>query len=185
VRQLTVEHNLLLIIDEVQTGFCRTGKPFSYMNAGIRPDVVALAKGIGNGFPLGALAATGKAADIFVPGEHGSTFGGSALAVAAANATIDELLSQNLAHNAAVVGEKFAAKLATLPHIAEVRGKGLMLGVTLDQPIAGDVSDQALEQGLVVASIGPDILRFLPPLICTEKEVDTLITTLKQILEQQ
>jgi acetylornithine aminotransferase len=185
VSQLAAEHKLLLIIDEVQTGFCRTGLPFSFMHAGIRPDVVTMAKGIGNGFPLGALAATGIAADIFVPGEHGSTFGGSALAVAAAAATVQALLNSDLAVNAAKIGEYLAKKLAKLPHVTEVRGKGLMLGLSLDVPIAADVADQALDQGFVIANIGADILRFLPPLICSETEIDALINTLQQILEQK
>lgn len=181
-RALTAEQGLLLIIDEVQTGFYRTGLPFAFMHAGIRPDVVTLAKGIANGFPCGAFAATGKAADVLVPGEHGSTFGGSALAVAAATATLAELASADMGTHVEEVGAYFAAQLAKLPHVTEVRGKGLMLGIALDTKCAAQIGDEALQRGMVINVIGSDILRFLPPLIVSHDHIDTLIDVLAGIL---
>jgi acetylornithine aminotransferase len=184
VRTLTAEQDILLIIDEVQTGFCRTGANFSFMHAGICPDVVTLAKGIANGFPCAALAATGKAADILQPGEHGSTFGGSPLAIAAATATLQRLKELDLAQNAASMGTYLAERLLTLPHVDEVRGKGLMQAVVLKQPRAAEVAAHALSKGVVLANIGSSILRFLPPLIVTKQEVDEMIGILQDILEQ-
>jgi acetylornithine aminotransferase len=183
VRALTAEKGLLLLIDEVQSGFCRTGLPFAFMHAGIRPDVVTMAKGIANGFPCGALAATGQAADVFVPGEHGSTFGGSPLAIAAARATLAELIRLNLGAHAQEMGAYAAARLATLPHVVETRGKGLMLGVALDADIAPQIVDDALARGMIINNIGSTILRFLPPLKVTEAEIDELITVLEELLE--
>ena len=182
VRALTEEQGLLLIIDEVQTGYFRTGLPFSFMHAGIVPDVVTMAKGIANGFPCGAFSARGKAADILEPGEHGSTFGGNPLAIAAARATLAELKERDIGVHVEAVGAYFKDKLAELPLVTEVRGKGLMLGVSLEKPCAIEAVDKALERGFVINSIGTDILRFLPPLIVRESEIDELILTLQGIL---
>ena len=182
VRALTQENGMLLMIDEVQTGFYRTGVPFSYIHAGIRPDVVTLAKGIANGFPCGALAATGKAASVFVPGEHGSTFGGSSLAIAAARATVEELEKQAIGSKVKEQGAYFKTQLGTLPHVIEVRGEGLMLGISLDVPAAAQVVDEILEQGVIINGIGDTILRFLPPLVVGKEEIDKVIELLKELL---
>jgi acetylornithine aminotransferase len=184
VRSLTEAQGLLLIIDEVQTGFFRTGEAFSFMHAGIRPDVVTLAKGIANGFPCGAVAATGIAGDILVPGEHGSTFGGNPLAVAAARATLSELTRMDAGKAATEAGVYFKTQLALLPHVQEVRGKGLMIGVSLDVDLAPQVGDEALAQGMVINTIGTTILRFLPPLSVSRAEIDALMTVLTTILEK-
>ena len=184
VRALTKEKGLLLIIDEIQTGFFRTGKPFSFMHAGIVPDVVTMAKGIANGFPCAAFAATGQAADVFVPGEHGTTFGGNPLALAAARATQTELASQDMAKHVEVTGAYFKGKLAELPHVKEVRGKGLMLAIELEGGSAAEVVNKALERGMVLNSIGETVVRFLPPLIVSEAEIDELVVVLEELLKE-
>ncbi|MDR3308141.1 MAG: aspartate aminotransferase family protein [Coriobacteriales bacterium] len=185
VREETQKRGILLIIDEVQTGFYRTGTyPFAFQHYGIVPDVVTVAKGMGNGVPVGAFCAHGAAGEILVPGDHGSTFGGSPLVVAAANATLDALAAQDCATNAHQVGAYLQQRLATLPLVTQVRGKGLMVGVALASPVAAQVVDAALAHGLVLNSIGPAILRFLPPLICTIPQVDTLIDRLTPLLKE-
>ncbi|MDR2586932.1 MAG: aspartate aminotransferase family protein, partial [Coriobacteriales bacterium] len=168
VRQLTEEHNALLIFDEVQTGFYRTGAyPFAFQQYGVVPDVVTLAKGLGGGVPIGALAAHGIAAEVLEPGDHGSTFGGGPLVVAAANATLDELVAMDAGKHVAEVGAYLRERLESLEQVTEVRGRGLMLGAELRDPIAEAVVEAGLEAGLVLNNIGHHILRFLPPLVCT------------------
>jgi len=184
-REETQKRGILLIIDEVQTGFYRTGTyPFAFQHYHIMPDVVSIAKGMGNGVPIGAFCARGAAGDLLIPGDHGSTFGGSALVVAAANATIDALAAQDCATNAQRTGAYLHQRVRDLPLVTEVRGKGLMVGASLTQPIAAQVVDDALERGLVLNNIGTDILRFLPPLVCTLAQVDTLIDRLTPLLKE-
>jgi acetylornithine aminotransferase len=182
VRELTAERGILLILDEIQTGFFRTGPAFAFQHTGILPDIVTLAKGIANGVPLGAVAARGLAATGFEPGDHGSTFGGSPLAIAAAHATLDECAARDIGANVKKVGDFLASELARLPLVVEVRGRGLMRAVQLAEPRAAQVLDAALAEGLVCNAIGESILRFLPPLVCTTNEVDTLISRLSAIL---
>jgi len=183
VRALTKEKGMLLIIDEVQTGFYRTGLPFSFMHADIVPDVVTMAKAIANGLPFGAVAATGKAADIFEPGEHGTTFGGNSLQIAAARATLAEFANLDIGVHVQKVGAYFKEQLAQLPLVKEVRGKGLMLGIELQEPCAAQVVSEALERGMVLNYIGDNIVRFLPPLIITQTEIDACLAVLKELLE--
>ena len=186
VRELTASRGILLIIDEVQTGFFRTGThAFAYQHYGICPDIVTMAKGIANGVPMGAFAACGDLGDLLVPGEHGSTFGGSLLALAAANATIDELLSINAAERATQMGERLAAGLARLPHVKEVRGLGLMRAVSLDVPVAAQITDTVLTKGLVINAIGDSILRFLPPLVVDEAQIDKMVQILECVLSEE
>jgi len=182
VRAITKERGLLLMIDEIQTGFYRTGEPFSFMHASIVPDVVTMAKCIANGFPCAAMSATGKAADIFEPGEHGSTFGGNPLAIAAANATQAELASLDLGAHVGLMGAYFKDRLAQLPKVKEVRGKGLMLAISLEDDSAASVVAEALDRGMVLNVIGNDIVRFLPPLIVSEAEIDELMEVLQDLL---
>jgi acetylornithine aminotransferase len=182
VRALTAERGILLIIDEIQTGFYRTGKPFAFQHAGIQPDIVTLAKGIANGVPIGVVAASGRAAEGFEPGDHGSTFGGSPLAIAAALATLDELLVLDAGVHAEQVGAYLATKLAQLPLVTEVRGRGLMRAVQLSEPVAVAIVDAGLEQGLVLNAIGDSILRFLPPLCVSTADVDVLIEKLRSVI---
>lgn len=182
-RQMTLDRGMLLIIDEIQTGFFRTGKPFSYQCFGIVPDIVTVAKGLGNGVPIGGFCARDPLAACFKPGDHGSTFGGNALVCAAARAVLSALEEFDAGENARVVGEYLAAGLANLPHVIEVRGRGLMLAAQLDADIAVAVVDEGLRRGLVLNCVSSCVLRFLPPLICSERDVDVLIERLGIILE--
>lgn len=184
-RELTAEDDALLMIDEVQTGFYRSGGlPFSFQHYGILPDVVTMAKGLGSGMPIGAFAARGVAANVLEPGDHGSTFGGSPLAIAAANATLDELQHIGAGALVAETGDYLWQRLRELPGVTEIRGLGLMVGVEFEAAIAEALVDAGLEQGLVLNSIGHHILRLLPPLVCTKADIDVLVDKLVMILEQ-
>lgn len=181
--QLVHANGGLLICDEVQTGIYRTGSAFAFQHFGVQPDIVAMAKGIAGGFPMGACAAREDIANVFQPGMHGSTFGGSNLAIVAAKATLETLREENIAQNVQEVGAYMQEKLVCLPHVIEVRGRGLMLGAELDASIeAPEVVARAQEQGLLLNATGPTTLRFLPPLICSKEDVDILITKLAEIL---
>lgn len=186
VRRLCDERDVLLVFDEVQTGFFRTGTAFAWQGYGVRPDVMALAKGIANGLPAGAVLAGGSAAEAFAPGDHGSTFGGGPVIAAAALATIDALESGDLGRNALAVGEQLRVSLQALAvetgAIAEVRGRGLMMAAELVEPIAQDVAARCLVNRVVVNAIGDRILRFLPPLVCSKRETDILTDTLRAAL---
>ncbi|MBP3893530.1 MAG: acetylornithine/succinylornithine family transaminase [Atopobiaceae bacterium] len=182
VRDLCDQHGLALVIDEVQTGFFRCGAPFSFQLAGIEPDVVSMAKGIASGFPMGAVAARAELADLMVPGDHGSTFGGNALAAAAGLATVNELISRDMGEHVISTGTHLAQRLAALPHVTEVRGRGLMRGIQLDVPIANELVSEGLGAGLVLNHIGDSILRFLPPLVVTEEQIDTMAERLEKLI---
>lgn len=178
-RRLCDERGILLMFDEVQTGFFRTGTAFAWQGYGVRPDVMTLAKGMANGMPIGAVLAQCDVADAFQPGDHGSTFGGGPVVCAAALATIDALEEGRLGENAERVGaylrEGLEGLAAATGAITEVRGCGLMVGITLSRPVAVAVAASALESGVVMLSVGDSILRFLPPLVCSTAEVDTLL----------
>ena len=176
------KRGVLLVIDEVQTGFFRCGAPFCYQLAGIEPDVVSLAKGIADGFPMGAVAAKAEVADLMGPGDHGSTFGGNALAAAAGRATVEALVSQGVGEHVIACGAHLRQRLKALPHVTEVRGHGLMLGAQLDVPVATELVDKGLEVGLVLNHIGDSILRFLPPLVISEEQVDEVAGKLAALL---
>lgn len=182
-RRLTEERGALLICDEVQCGIFRTGKPFGFQQYGIEPDVVTIAKGIADGFPMGMCAARGQAAEAFQPGDHGTTFGGSCLAVAAARATLRTIEAEDVAANVEETGAYLRERLAQLPHVTEVRGFGLMLAAQLDDEVdANDLVLRALGEGLLLNATGPHTLRFLPPLICKPSHVDALIERLGRLL---
>lgn len=183
VAELCRKHGLLLVIDEVQTGFFRCGAPFSYQLAGIEPDVVSLAKGIADGFPMGAVAARAEVADLMGPGDHGSTFGGNALAAAAGRATVETLVSENIGEHVIATGAHLRRRLEALPHVTEVRGHGLMLGAQFDAPIATRLVDEGLKAGLVLNHIGDSILRFLPPLVISDEQVDEVADRLGACIE--
>ena len=173
LRAFCDEREMLLLIDEVQTGWCRTGKVMSYMHYDIKPDIVSMAKALGGGMPIGAICATNKVATAFSPGSHGSTFGGHPVCCAAALAQVEELLSRDLAGNAAKMGSYLMGRLATLPHVHEVRGQGLMIGVELEEGFgAVDVKHGCLERHLLVTAIGENVIRLVPPLIITEEDCD-------------
>ena len=182
VRRICDENDILLIIDEVQTGFFRTGAPFAYQLAGIEPDVVSMAKGIGGGFPMGAFAARGEYAKLLKAGDHGSTFGGNPLAAAVGRATVETLVEEGFGEHVIATGTYLEKKLAALPHVTEVRGAGLMRGAQFDVRIANDAVDLGLERGLVLNHIGDSILRFLPPLVVTEEQIDTMADRLTGIV---
>ena len=183
-RDLVHEAGGLLIADEVQTGIFRSGKPFACQTYGVEPDIMSLAKGIAGGVPAGAFVAKKEIADTFRPGDHGSTFGGSNLAAAAAASVLSELVRGDYDQHAAEVGTYFAQQLAGVPHVTEVRGSGLMQGCDLDEA-AGDAHDivaEALDAGFVINATGAHTLRFLPPLICEKEHVDALVAALTTIL---
>lgn len=185
VRRLCSDNDALMICDEVQCGMFRTGKPFGFQNFGIVPDVVTIAKGIASGMPAGACCAVEEVADVMEPGKHGSTFGGSNLAVAAANATLDELSKSEYAASIQEVGEYLRGKLAGMPQVESVRGLGLMVGCDLAEGIdAHDVVKAALQDGLVVNATGPRTLRFLPPLVCSKYDVDVFAEKLAATLNR-
>ena len=184
VRSLCDEKGLLLIIDEVQTGFYRCGSPFCFQRSGIVPDIVSMAKGIAGGFPMGAFAARAEVADLLHPGDHGSTFGGNALAVAAARATVDELREQDMGEHVIAVGKHLRHRLQAMPHVTEVRGRGLLRGAQLDVPIANELVDEGLAAGLVLNHIGDSIIRFLPPLVITREQIDEGMDKLEALINK-
>ena len=180
VAQFCRKNGLLLIVDEVQSGIFRCGEfPFAFQNLGITPDIITMAKGIASGFPMGACAARIEVAEAFEPGDHGSTFGGSNLAMAAAHATLATLSRGHYDDRVTEVGDYFAEKLAQVEGVTEVRGMGLMLGADLEEGVdAHKVVAQGLEEGFLLNATGEHTLRFLPPLIATENEIDKLIDAL-------
>jgi predicted acetylornithine/succinylornithine family transaminase len=185
LRALCDENALLLILDEVQTGIGRTGKMFAYQHAGVRPDVATIAKGVAGGVPAGVVLATEAAAAHFVPGDHGSTFGGNALASAAIVAVLDAIEREGLLENAAATGARLVAGLEKLrekhPLLLEVRGAGLLVGADLSIE-AAPVVEACLTRGLLVNSVRPKTLRFAPPLVVSEAEVDRALEILDEAL---
>jgi len=178
LRKLCDEQGWLLICDEVQCGMARTGKWFGYQHAGIQPDVATLAKGLGSGVPIGACMVSGKAAGLFGPGNHGSTFGGNPLACTAALTTIDTIEQEGLMANAESVGalirRLMAEALAGVRGVREIRGHGLMIGIELDRP-CGELVGKALAAGLLLNVTADKVVRLLPPLIFSEKEARELV----------
>ena len=186
LRALCDEMDLLLVLDEVQTGVGRTGAMFAYQHAGIRPDVVTLAKGVAGGVPAGVVLATEDAAAHFVPGDHGSTFGGNALACAAICAVLDAIEREGLVANAAACGARLVAGLERLrekrPALGEIRGAGLLVGADLSVD-AAPVVDACRARGLLVNAVRPKTLRFAPPLVVSAAEVDAALRVLDAALE--
>lgn len=183
--RLCRSRGILLMLDEVQTGFFRTGPAFAHQAFGLSPDVVTLAKAMANGFPIGALVARDEVAAAFRAGDHGSTFGGGPVVCAAGRATVAALEAEALGANAMRVGRYLREGLSGLgDRLTDVRGAGLMVGCSLARPVAAAAADAMLDRGFVVNHIGADILRFLPPLVCTNSEIDTLLSTLCGVLEE-
>ena len=184
VRRLTAERGALFMCDELQCGMYRCGTyPFGFQHFGVTPDVVTIAKGIASGFPMGMCAARAQVAASFDPGDHGSTFGGSCLAVAAAEATVRALAAEDAAGNAERTGAYLREKLAALPQVEEVRGLGLMVACDLAEGVsAPDVVLAGLDEGLLLNFTGPRTLRFLPPLVCSKEDVDVLVQKLAALL---
>ena len=184
-RELCDQNEALMICDEVQCGVYRTGKPFGFQHFGIVPDIVTIAKGIASGMPAAACCAVEDVADVMAPGKHGSTFGGSNLAVSAACATLDELSKPEYAASVQEVGAYLRDKLQTLEGVESVRGLGLMVGADLVEGLdAKEAVKVGLKQGIVINATGPSTLRFLPPLICSKYDVDTFIEKLADTLEE-
>ncbi|EGD52340.1 acetylornithine and succinylornithine aminotransferase [Thermoanaerobacter ethanolicus JW 200] len=184
-REICDENDILFIIDEVQTGIGRTGKLFGYEHYGITPDIMTLAKGLGGGFPIGAIVAKEDKA-VFQPGDHASTFGGSPLACAAGIAVMNEITKEGFLDSVAQKGEYFRRKLKNLKEkysvIKEVRGKGLMIGCEMDMEEASDIVTKAMGKGLLINCISHNVLRFVPPLTVTEEEIDTALIILEDVL---
>ncbi|MCX7817294.1 MAG: acetylornithine transaminase [Syntrophales bacterium] len=186
VRELCDEKGVLMILDEVQTGMGRTGKLFAYEHSGVTPDILTLAKALGNGFPVGAVLATEKVASAFEPGSHASTFGGNPLAMAAAKATLETLIRENLVENARKMGIYLKDCLTSLQKkngiVKEVRGLGLLIGVEIDGD-AFSVVEKCFRKGLLVAAAGPSVVRLVPPLIISESDCNRAVSVLQQALE--
>ncbi|MEY2552787.1 MAG: acetylornithine/N-succinyldiaminopimelate aminotransferase [Ilumatobacteraceae bacterium] len=183
VRSLCDERGLLLMIDEIQTGFGRTGEWFGFQHAGIVPDVVTMAKAMGNGFPVGATWAKRDVAAVFQPGDHGSTYSGTALATAVVTAVIDEMRTIDAPGLAAKRGEYLSARLREVPGVANVRGRGLLLAAELaDGRDAKAAYNELLSNGLVTNAVTPTSLRFAPPLTVTEAEIDEAVAIITRVL---
>ncbi|MDP2961172.1 MAG: aspartate aminotransferase family protein [Sulfurimicrobium sp.] len=187
LRRLCDTHGWLLMLDEVQTGIGRTGSWFAFQQTGIVPDVMALAKGLGAGVPIGACLAKGIAAETFKPGNHGSTFGGNLLACAAALETLAVVEEQDLCRHAAELGEFIRAELKTqfngVAGVVAVRGAGLMVGIELDRPCA-ELVRRALEQGLLINVTADSVVRLLPPLVMSRDEAAQLIEMLGKLIKE-
>ena len=189
LREICDRNKLLLVLDEIQTGMGRTGKLYAYEHEGVLPDVAALAKGLGAGMPIGALLATDKAAQALTPGSHGSTFGGNPLACAAALASFETLIEDDIIVPAVeLLGQHFLQGLDSLkkkyPFVKDVRGKGLLIGMELDFP-GKDIVTSCLKEGLLINCTMDTVLRFMPPLIIAEEEIDKLLGTLDGIFAKR
>jgi acetylornithine/N-succinyldiaminopimelate aminotransferase len=183
VRALCDEHDLLLIVDEVQSGMGRTGRWWAHQHAGVVPDVMTVAKGLGGGVPVAAVLAAPRA-DVLEPGDHGSTFGGNPLASAVACAVLRTIEEEHLVERAARIGEYLRESLLSLRAdgvpVGAVRGRGLMLGIVLDEPLAARAGRAALDCGVIVNAIGDSVLRVLPALTITEAEIDEALRRLRE-----
>jgi acetylornithine aminotransferase len=187
VARLCEKRNLLFIADEVQTGIGRTGTLFAYQQYDVEPDIITLAKGIASGLPMGVMLGKGKLISAFGPGSHASTFGGNPVSSAAAIATLELMLEQNLPERAGVLGERamrrLEEELADNPFVKEIRGLGLLIGIECAGPVA-DILAELREEGLLAVSAGPNVVRFLPNLLVTETELDTGISMVTAVLNR-
>jgi len=186
LRRICDERGWLLILDEVQSGMGRTGTWFAFQHSGVAPDIMTLAKGLGNGIPIGACLASGTAAKLFKPGSHGSTFGGNPFACAAAIETLAIIEEQGLMQNAVAMGEtlrdSFRTRLAGKPGVLDIRGQGLMIGIELAQQ-CGELVQRALEAGLLINVTADTVIRLLPPLNFTREQGEMLVDTLVPLVE--
>ena len=189
VKALCNEHDILLILDEIQCGMGRTGTMFAWQKYGVKPDVMTVAKALGNGVPVGAFLASGKAATAMGPGDHGTTYGGNPFVTAAASKVLDIFEKRNLTDHVKEVGEYLEQKLAELtdqyPAVTARRGIGLIQGLEFSIPVSSIVSQALLEQKLVLISAGTNVIRFVPPLVIGKKDVNEMIKRLKALLDQQ
>ncbi len=184
LRRFCDEKGILLMFDEVQTGWGRTGSLMAYMDYGVKPDIVSMAKAMGGGMPIAACCAVEKVAKAFTMGSHGSTYAGNCVTCAASLAAVTENIEKDLSGNAKEVGEYFKAELAKLPHVVEARGKGLLVGCEYDEDVAVEVKHACLDKNLLITAIGDKINRMIPPLIATKGDVDTAIAIMKEAIEE-
>lgn len=182
LRKLCDEKDMLLLFDEVQTGWGRTGSLMAYMGYDVKPDCVSMAKAMGGGMPIGAMCTSAKLANTFGPGAHGSTYAGNPVACAASYAQIGEIMEQKLPEHADKLGAFFREKLQQLPCVKEVRGRGLMIGVEFEKNIATDVKYQAAEEGLLITAVRPSVIRLVPPLNVTQQECEEAYTILHKVV---
>jgi acetylornithine aminotransferase len=182
LRLLCDKNGALLVIDAVQTGMGRTGDWFGYEYSGITPDVITLAKGLGGGLPLGAMIALGKAADLFQPGDHGSTFGGNPVTTAAGLAAIKFIESQKILSKVEKQGAHLMQELALIPGVKEVRGAGLLLGIELESLKASDVSDAMRAAGVLVNAANATTIRIAPALIVSDAQINKFITIFRKVI---
>lgn len=187
-RELTEKYDCALIFDEVQCGMGRTGTLFAYQQYNVEPDIMTLAKGLGNGVPIGAILAKGDYATTFQPGNHGTTFGGNPLATAAGKVVLEEILQQNLSYQAKQAGAYLEQKLleikASNSQVLEVRGKGLLLGMELNVP-GKEIVEQMLVEGFIINCTQGNVLRFIPPLIITQEEINQMTSALASVMKQK
>ena len=186
LREIADQNDLILIFDEIQCGMGRSGEYFAWQHSGVKPDVLTVAKALGNGVPIGAFLTSGKANTAMTPGDHGTTYGGNAFVCAAADAVLTIFERDNILENVRKVGAYLREKLEELrtvtDHIVDIRGKGMMLGVEFDVPVNPIINNALLEQHMVLINAGTNILRVIPPLVVTEKDVDEAIERLKKAL---
>ena len=186
LREIADQNDLILIFDEIQCGMGRSGEYFAWQHSGVKPDVMTVAKALGNGVPIGAFLTAGKANTAMTPGDHGTTYGGNPLVCAAADAVLTIFERDNILENVRKVGAYLREKLEELrtvtDHIVDIRGKGMMLGVEFDVPVNPVINNALLEQHMVLINAGTNILRVIPPLVVTEKDVDEAIERLKKAL---
>ena len=187
LRQLCDAQNWLLMLDEIQTGMGRTGKWFAFQHTGIQPDVIGIAKALGNGVPVGACMARGVAAEMMKPGSHGTTFGGNPLATRAALAVLDAMESGDLVAQAARRGQQlmdgFRKQLADLPGIESIRGRGMMIGIELDRP-CGELVGRAINRGLLINVTAERVVRLLPPLITSENQAEMIVEIVSELIRE-
>ncbi|MBQ9234313.1 MAG: acetylornithine/succinylornithine family transaminase [Lachnospiraceae bacterium] len=184
LRKLCDERDMLLLFDEVQTGWGRTGSLMAFMGYGVKPDCVSMAKAMGGGMPIGAMCTSAKLALTFGPGAHGSTYAGNPVCCAASYAQIKEVIDNNLSDNSAKMGEYFRGILAKLPHVKEVRGNGLMIGVEFDKDIATDVKYISADNGLLMTAVRPSVIRLVPPLNVTKEECDKAFEIIDKVVKE-
>ncbi len=185
VQELSLDNNVLFMVDEVQSGLCRTGKWFAFQHFGVKPDVVCIAKALGNGFPIAAVWARAEVASAFQAGDHGSTYGGNPLGTAAARKVLEIMARDNYPQKASALGSVLSDALADLPRVVSVRGMGGMLAAELDGEISAKVALQATENGLLVNPITPTAIRLTPPLSTSLDHVDEAMSILKGVLHAQ
>jgi acetylornithine/N-succinyldiaminopimelate aminotransferase len=184
--EICTANDALLMLDEIQTGMCRTGRWFAHQDEGIVPDVMTLAKGLGNGVPIGACLARGKAAEVLQPGTHGSTFGGNPLATRAALAVVETMETESIAKRAKSMGEfclqEFSSRVSTNDLVRDIRGRGMMIGIELARPCA-DLVGKALEAGLLINVTADSVIRLLPPMIMSDDELGEMITIVCDLID--